>query len=103
MFSAPCYLENLHLQEGMASDNQGVVLNGMSAQVKCKKGFSRTEYQAVCSKGQFSVSGKLCKESNCIIHHISDGAFTKAEQKKKWKILGYDRWTEYEKVNFHEA
>ncbi|GFT93227.1 protein lev-9 [Trichonephila clavipes] len=96
---APCKLENLHRQEDMASDNEGVVLNGISAQVKCKKGFTRSEYQAVCSRGQWAVSGKLCKESSCIIRQISNGAFTVAVEKKKWKYFRYQKWIEYEKIS----
>ncbi|GFT93256.1 transposable element Tcb2 transposase [Trichonephila clavipes] len=83
----------------MASDNEGVVLNGISAQVNCKKGFTRSGYQAVCSRGEWVVSGKLCKESSCIIRQISNGAFTVAVEKKKWKIFGYEKWIEYEKIS----
>ncbi|GFY50647.1 protein lev-9 [Trichonephila inaurata madagascariensis] len=100
---APCKLENLYQQEGMSPDNEGVVLNGISAQVECKKGFTRSEYQAVCSRGEWAVSGKLCKESSCIILQISNGAFTKAVEKKKWTFLSYDRWTEYEKISLGRA
>ncbi|GFY69046.1 protein lev-9 [Trichonephila inaurata madagascariensis] len=36
---------------------------------------------------------------SCIILQISNGAFTKAVEKKKWTFLSYDRWTEYEKIS----
>ncbi|GFT38807.1 protein lev-9 [Nephila pilipes] len=94
---AACHLENID-QEDMASDNEGIVLSGVSAQVKCKTGFSRSGHQARCLKGKWTLTGKLCQESDCNIHKIANGGFTEQVEKKKWKIISYERWVEYEKI-----
>ncbi|XP_055934523.1 sushi, von Willebrand factor type A, EGF and pentraxin domain-containing protein 1-like [Argiope bruennichi] len=94
-----CNSEDLADSERVIPGDEKMVLNGEFLKVTCREGYSPSGEQARCSRGQWTVTGKLCRESSCLIYKIDNGGFSERVEKSELQwTLKYKRWYEYPKL-----